>query len=226
MSRLPAMEVDSQARVEELLRFYRQRGYDRRVGFGQRPAILVIDFSRAFTGGRSDFPGGEFCREIAQTLRMLEVARRGTKVPVLFTTIAYDEPLRDAALWGKKVPWLEHCRAGTSMVEIDPALNVQPGEPVIAKKFPSSFYGTRLEDMLREKRIDTLILAGCTTSVCVRATALDAMQRGFRCVLAAEAVGEFDRALHAVHLVDLDSRYADVVPVDEVVGYLEKLTRT
>jgi nicotinamidase-related amidase len=177
MSRVPAMEVDSQARVEELLGFYRQRGYDRRVGFGQRPAILVIDFSRAFTGGRSDFPGGEFSREIAQTLRMLELARRGTKVPVLFTTIAYDEPLRDAALWGKKVPWLEHCRAGTPMVEIDPALNMQPGEPVIAKKFPSSFYGTRLEDMLRDKRIDTLILAGCTTSVCVRATALDAMQR-------------------------------------------------
>lgn len=226
MSRIPAMEVDAEARVEELLRFYRQRGYDRRVGFGQRPAILVIDFSRAFTGGRSDFPGGEFSREIAQTLRMLEVARRGTKVPVMFTTIAYDEPLRDSGLWGKKVPWLEHCRAGTPMVEIDPALGVKAGEPVIVKKFPSSFYGTGLDDMLREKQIDTLILAGCTTSVCVRATALDAMQRGLRCVLAAEAVGEFDRALHAVHLVDLDSRYADVVPVDEVVRYLGDVTRT
>jgi len=226
MSRLPAMDVDAEARVEELLRFYRQRGYGRRVGFGRRPAILVIDFSRAFTGGRSDFPGGEFSREITQTLRMLEIARRGTKVPVMFTTIAYDEPLRDAALWGKKVPWLEHCRAGTPMVEIDPALGVKAGEPVIVKKFPSSFFDTRLDAMLGEKQIDTLILAGCTTSVCVRATALDAMQRGLRCIVAAEAVGEFDPALHAVHLVDLDSRYGDVVSVDEVVRYLEDVTRT
>jgi len=220
------MDVDAEARVEELLRFYRQRGYGRRVGFGRRPAILVIDFSRAFTGGRSDFPGGEFSREITQTLRMLEIARRGTKVPVMFTTIAYDEPLRDAALWGKKVPWLEHCRAGTPMVEIDPALGVKAGEPVIVKKFPSSFFDTRLDAMLGEKQIDTLILAGCTTSVCVRATALDAMQRGLRCIVAAEAVGEFDPALHAVHLVDLDSRYGDVVSVDEVVRYLEDVTRT
>ena len=220
------MEVDAQARVEEVLRFYRERGYDRRVGFGAKPAILVIDFSRAFTGGRSDFPGGEFSREIAQTLRMLEVARRGAAIPVLFTTIAYDEPLRDAGLWGKKVPWLEHCRAGTPMVEIDPALGVRPGEPVIVKRFPSSFHGTQLEPMLAARGVDTLILAVCTTSVCVRATALDAMQRGLRCVLAAEAVGEFDAALHALHLVDLDSRYADVAPVDEVVRYLEDVTRT
>jgi maleamate amidohydrolase len=226
MSRLPSMEVDPQARVEDLLRFYRQRGYDRRVGFGMKPAILVIDFSRAFTGGRSDFPGGEFSREIAQTLRMLEVARRGDAVPVMFTTIAYDEPLRDAGLWGKKVPWLEHCRAGTPMVEIDPALAVRPREPVIVKKFPSSFHGTGLEAMLAEQGVDTLILAGCTTSVCVRATALDAMQRGLRCVVAAEAVGEFDAALHALHLVDLDSRYADVVAVDELVRYLQEITRT
>lgn len=220
------MQVDPQARVEEVLRFYRERGYERRIGFGSKPAILVIDFSRAFTGGRSDFPGGEFSREIAQTLRMLEVARRGAALPVFFTTIAYDEPLRDAGWWGKKVPWLEHCRAGTALVEIDAALGVRPGEPVITKKFPSSFHGTALESMLAQQQVDTLILAGCTTSVCVRATALDAMQRGLRCVIAAEAVGEFDPALHALHLVDLDSRYADVVSVEEILPYLEGLTRT
>ena len=220
------MEVDPAARVEELLAFYRKRGYDRRVGFGARPAILVIDFSRAFTGGRSEFPGGNFAGEIAATLRMLQVARRGGAVPVMFTTIAYDEPLRDAGLWGKKVPWLEHCRAGTPMVDIDPALGMRPGEPLIVKRFPSSFHGTGLADTLAAKGVDTLILAGCTTSVCVRATALDAMQNGLRCVLAAEAVGEFDAALHALHLADLDARYADVTPVDEIVAYLSQLPPT
>lgn len=221
---LAALQAEPQARVEELLQFYEQRGYEQRVGFGERPAILVIDFSRAFTSGRGEFPGGDFAREIGQTLRMLEVARRG-RIPVIFTTIAYDEPARDAGLWGRKVPWLEHCRAGTQLVEIDPALGRRFSEPLIVKKYPSSFYGTSLEGMLAAAGIDTLILAGCTTSVCVRATAIDAMERGLRTIIAAEAVGEFDRNLNAVHLADLDARYADVVCVDDIVPYLESAIR-
>jgi nicotinamidase-related amidase len=215
----------NKASVEDLLQFYRKRGYDRRVGMGTSPAILVIDYSRAFTGGRSDFPGGDFAAEIGETRRMLDVARRRA-FPVLFTTIAYDDPVRESGLWGTKVPWLHHCKTGSPMVEIDPALGVQRGEPVIMKRFPSSFFGTDLEARLAARGVDTLILAGCTTSVCVRATAIEAMQRGLRTVVAAEAVGEFDAALHAVHLADLDSRYADVVRVDEVVDYLEKVSRT
>ena len=224
-TRISAMQIDPSARVAELLRFYENRGYDRRVGMGDRPAVLVIDFSLAFTGGRSDFPGGDFGQEISQTLRILQEARRG-KVPVFFTTIAYDDPARDAGLWGKKVPWLEHCRAGTRLVEIDPALDARPGEPVIVKKFPSAFYGTGLEAMLQAAGVDSLIIAGCTTSVCVRATAIEAMQRGLRTIIAAEAVGDLDRALHAVHLADLDARYADVVTVDEVVRHLAGVNRT
>ena len=217
-------KLDPAARVGDLLEFYRKRGYGRRVGMGSAPAILVIDFSRAFTGGRSDFPGGDFAVEIRETLRMLEVARR-RGLPVFFTTIAYDEPQRDGGMWAKKVPWLEHCRTGSGMVEIDPALGARADETVVVKKFPSSFFGTELEAMLAARRVDTLIIAGCTTSVCVRATAIDAMQRGLHTVIAAEAVGEFDPALHAVHLADIDSRYADVVPVGEIVAYLEKVSR-
>lgn len=211
--------------LEELLRFYDERGYERRLGFGARPAIVVIDFSRAFTGGRSEFPGGDFGPEMAQTRRLLDEARPRA-IPVFFTTIAYDEPLRDAGLWGAKVPWLEHCKAGTALVEIDPALDRRPGEPVLVKKYPSAFFGTDLEARLAAQRVDTLVLAGCTTSVCVRATAIDAMQRGYRPVLAAQAVGDFNRALHTVHLKDLHARYADVVPTDEVLAYLRSLNRT
>jgi maleamate amidohydrolase len=221
---LAAMQVDAAARVSDVLSFYRERGYDRSIGMGRSPAILVIDFSRAFTGGRSDFPGGDFAEEIRQTLRILAEAREAA-LPVVFTTIAYQDPSRDAGMWGKKVPWLEHCRAGTPMVEIDPALQMAAGEPVIVKKFPSAFYGTDLEERLRALGIDTLILAGCTTSVCVRATAIDSMQRGLRTIIAAEAVGEFDRSLHAVHLADLDARYADVVAVDEIIRYLKAFNR-
>ena len=205
--------------LEELLRFYDERGYDRRVGFGARPAIVVIDFSRAFTGGRSEFPGGDFGQEVQHTRLLLEEAR-ARAIPVFFTTIAYDDPLRDAGLWGTKVPWLEHCKVGTPLVEIDPALDPRPGEPVIVKKFPSAFFGTDLETMLVAHRVDTLVLAGCTTSVCVRATAIDAMQRGYRTAVAAEAVGDFNRALHMAHLRDLHARYADVLPVHEILAYL------
>lgn len=207
--------------IAHLLSFYGKRGYDRRVGLGKTPAMIVIDFSRAFTRGQSEFPGGNFAEEIRQTLRMLEVARpRG--IPIFFTTIAYEDPSRDAGMWGKKVPWLEHCRIGTPLVEIDPLLEVKTGEPVIVKRFPSAFYDTDLESRLRGRDVDTLLIAGCTTSVCVRATAIDAMQRGFRAIVAAEAVGEFAADLHAVHLTDLDARYADVVSVEELIPYLEQ----
>lgn len=211
--------------MDELLRFYDERGYDRRLGFGARPAIAVIDFSRAFTGGRSEFPGGDFGPEMAQTRRLLDEARPRA-IPVFFTTIAYEEPLRDAGLWGAKVPWLEHCRAGTALVEIDSALAPGPAEPVIVKKYPSAFFGTDFEARLAAQRIDTLVLAGCTTSVCVRATAIDAMQRGYRPVVVAQAVGDFNRALHTAHLKDLSARYADVVSADEVLAYLRSFSRT
>lgn len=211
--------------LDELLRFYDDRGYDRRLGFGARPAIVVIDFSRAFTGGRAEFPGGDFGPEILQTRRLLDEARPRA-LPVFFTTIAYDEPSRDAGLWGLKVPWLEHCKAGTPLVEIDSALERRPEEPLIVKKYPSAFFGTDFEARLTARRIDTLVFAGCTTSVCVRATAIDAMQRGYRPVIAAQAVGDFHGALHTAHLKDLGARYADVLSVDEVLAYLRTFNRT
>jgi maleamate amidohydrolase len=210
--------------LEHLLHFYDKRGYGRRIGMGHAPAVLVIDFSIAFTGGRFEFPGGDFGCEIAQTLRILKEAR-SRKLPVLFTTIAYDDPARDAGYWGKKVPWLEHCRAGTRLVEIDPSLERQPAEPLIVKRFPSSFYQTDLQNLLEKSGVDTLVICGCTTSVCVRATALDAMQHGYRAIVAAEAVGDFDPGIHALNLADVNARYADVMPVDEIVHALRGVSR-
>jgi maleamate amidohydrolase len=98
-------------------------------------------------------------------------------------------------------------------------------EPVIVKKFPSAFFETDLHQRLRALDIDTLIIAGCTTSVCVRATAIDAMQHHYHTLIAEEAVGDFDPALHAVHLRDLDARYADVLPVDRLLSYFHSLSR-
>lgn len=215
---------ESNVGLDHLLAFYAKRGYQRTVGFGDAPALVVIDFSCAFTRGPTLFPGGDFAAEMNETKRLL-AAFRNAERPIFYTTIAYDDPERDAGLWGVKVPWLAHCAAGTDLVAIDPDLGALPQEPVIAKRFPSAFFDTDFEQRLRDAHADTLVIAGCTTSVCVRASAIDAMQRGFRPILAREAVGEFDAAIHALHLTDLHARYADVVAVDDVIAYVGGLAR-
>ena len=201
-----------------LLDFYRARSYRQRVGLGSRPALVVIDFSCGFTASRDGFPGGDFDAELAQTRRLLD-AMRG-RFPVILTTIAYDDPAREGGWWYAKVPWLERFRRPSAAVEIDGRLGSDPGDELLVKPYPSSFHATGLDRRLRAAGVDTLVIAGCTTSVCVRATALDAMQHGYRAIVAREAVGDFNPLLHDVHLHDLDARYADVTPVDEVLAHL------
>jgi nicotinamidase-related amidase len=208
-------------RLDRVLDFYAARGYASRVGPGARPALVIIDWSRAFTESAGQFPGADFGRELAQTRRLLEAGRG--RAPVFFTTIAYAADMADAGLWVAKVPWLRHCLLGSPAVDIDPAVAPAAGERVVVKKFPSAFHGTGLDGDLRAAGVDTLVIAGCTTSVCVRATVVDALQHGYRTLVAAEAVGDFVPELHRLHLADLDARYADVTPVDDLVAYLARL---
>jgi len=208
--------------AETILEFYNQRGYRNSTGTGQNPAMVVIDFSNAFTRGASQFPGGDFAAELAQTRRLLAGAR-DSSVPVFYTTIAYSDPEHDSGFWGKKVPWLSCCKLGSEAVAIDPILEPRAQELVIVKRFPSAFFGTDLHQELQARCIDTIVISGCTTSVCVRATAIDAMQHSYHTIVAEEAFGDFDAALHAVHLRDLDARYADVVPVDDILAYFRLL---
>ncbi|MEQ9643270.1 MAG: isochorismatase family protein [Alphaproteobacteria bacterium] len=203
---------------ESLLEFYKGRGYRTRIGFGEHPALIVIDFSYGFTASRGGFPGGEFDAEIAQTNRLLN-AMRG-HFPVFFTTIAYDDPAREGGWWCAKVPWLEQFRRPTESIEIDSRLGRHDDDVLLVKPYPSSFHGTPLDEMLRTAGVDTLVIAGCTTSVCVRATALDAMQHGYRAIVAGDAVGDLHPQLHELHLCDLDARYADVVSTNDVLQHL------
>ena len=209
--------------VADLLAFYERRGYGVSVGRGERPAVLVIDFSIAFTRGMSTFPTTGYDDQVAATARLLAAARG--RVPVYFTTLAYEPHMRDAGLWAVKIPWLAALQTSAPEVAIDERLGALPGEPVIVKKYASSFFETELDAMLRKDGVDTLIIAGCTTSCCVRATTIDAMQRGYRPLVAAEAVGDLNPALHALHLADLRARYADVVPVDDLIAYVGSIGR-
>jgi maleamate amidohydrolase len=190
------------------------------IGFGQRPALVIVDFIRAFTD--PDMPlGAELDAELEQTGRVLDEAR-ARRLPIFFTTVAYDDPdLADAGVWVLKIRSQVTLRAGSPNVELDPRLRRMDGEPLLRKKYASAFFGTDLLARLNETGVDTLLVAGCTTSGCVRATAVDGLQNGFRVMVIREAVGDRARAAHEQSLLDLHAKYADVVAVDEVLSYLQ-----
>lgn len=202
--------------------FFVARGFARRLGFGRRPAVLVIDFMRAFTDPRSPL-GAALDREVAETERVVTAAR-AAGAPIIYTVVAYEEPgERDAGLWPLKAEGLRMLRAGSPAVALDPRLQCRPEDWVLVKKHSSSFFATNLAGQLSCRQIDTLILAGCSTSGCVRATAVDGLQSGFRVMVVREAVGDRSAAAHRQSLVDLDAKYCDVVGVAETLAHLARV---
>lgn len=203
---------------EETRQFYQQRGFAQRVGFGSRPAILVVDLIRGFTDPESPL-SADLQGPVDATVQILNAARvRG--VGIYFTTVEYDPDFHDAGLFPLKVPSLKLLVTGSAWVELDPRLEPRSGETLIRKRYASSFFGTDLDASLKARNIDTLIITGCTTSGCVRATAVDALQNGFRCILPAEAVGDRAPLPHMASLFDIDAKYGDVVSLDEALQYL------
>lgn len=202
--------------------FFEQRGFGLTIGFGRRPAVLVIDMIRAFTDATMML-GAELGPELEATQRLLAAARaRG--VPVVFSTVSYDDAgLSDAGIWALKQKGVTTLRAGTPEVELDPRLQRLEGEGWLMKKYASCFFGTDLTTRLVSTGVDTLLIAGCTTSGCVRASAVDALQSGFRPMVVLECVGDRSQAAHDQSLFDLQARYADVVSLDETCHYLEQL---
>jgi nicotinamidase-related amidase len=195
------------------------RGMGHTIGFGEQPAVVVIDFIRAFTDPGMPL-GAELDAELEQTVRVLDAAR-ARSLPIFFTSVAYEDPdLADAGIWAIKISAQATLRADTPNVELDPQLRRTASEPLLRKKYASAFFGTDLLTRLTRLRVDTLLLAGCTTSGCVRATAVDGLQNGFRVMVIREAVGDRFRASHEQSLFDLHAKYADVVSVDEVLRYL------
>jgi len=199
--------------------FFRERGFGLRIGFGERPALMVIDMVKAFTNPAMML-GANLDSQIEAITRLLALAHERA-IPVLFSTVIYEESgLRDAGIWLLKQKGVVTLKAGTDGVEVDPRLDVRPDDSLLVKKYASCFFGTDLIARLNSRRVDTLIITGCTTSGCVRATAVDAVQNGFRPMVVREAVGDRSEAAHAQSLFDLDAKYADVVSLDETLGYL------
>lgn len=201
---------------------YQNRGFQRRIGFGKRPALINIDLANAWTQ-----PGNAFTCEGMETIipatQALLKAFRARGLPVIYTTTAYDVqsgPNSDMGLWQYKIP-AETLKTGSWEAAIDDRIAPEPGEHVIVKKRASAFHGTYLSGMLRSAGVDTVIVTGVTTSACVRNSVEDAIADGFRPIVVREAVG--DRIIGAVewNLFDIDAKFGDVEPLEKVLTYLQ-----
>ena len=206
--------------LDETRRFYETRGIGARVGFGERPALLVVDLVRGFTDPASPL-GSVLDAEVAATARLLGAARHA-RLPVHFTTIAFEPGFADGGPFLATMPALRTLEIGAAAVEVDPRLERRPGEALWTKKGASAFFGTALAAALTAARVDTVVVAGCTTSGCVRASVIDACQHGFRTIVVREAVGDRAEPPHVANLFDMDSKYADVVPLEEALRRLER----
>ena len=189
------------------------------VGFGSRPAVVVVDLNYGFTDPSS--PLACDLDAVLDSVCGLLAAARSASVPVFFTSVVYDEVGEAAAaVFLRKVPALKLCRPGSRWVQIDERLGRLPDEPVIEKSGASAFFGTPFAAMLAGR--DTLVVCGASTSGCVRATVVDAMQHGFAPIVPRECVGDRSVAAHEQSLADIAGRYGDVLGLGEVTRALHE----
>ncbi|UGY91927.1 isochorismatase family protein [Streptomyces gobiensis] len=199
---------------------YRAAGFGRRIGWGERPAVLLVDPVRAY----ADPDSALFLRTAADALAAMErLARtaRQTGLPVVFTAVRYTrEPASHVPHFHRKVPGLDAFREDSPHARFTAACPPLPGDDTVYKHYPSAFFGTGLHERLTSYGVDTLVIGGFSTSGCVRASALDALQYGFQPLVVREAVADRDPAPHEANLFDLDSKYADAVGLDEACAAL------
>jgi maleamate amidohydrolase len=194
-------------------------GFGERQGPGTRPALVVVDLVYGFTDPDSPLYCGTD-GAVAATARLLDAAR-AAGAAVAFTTVEYDEAgARVARAFLAKVPALRTLAAGTRWPAIDERIAPRPDEPVLVKLFASAFFGTPLAAMLAAHGVDTVVVTGASTSGCVRATVVDALQHGYRVVVPREGVADRATGPHEAALFDIDAKYGDVVGIDEAEALL------
>lgn len=189
---------------------YQRQGFGNSLGLKGRMGLLIVDFVNGFADP-AVFGGGNIPAAIAATVPVLAWARR-KGLPVAHTRIVYADDGSDANVFSLKVPGMATLRETGHTSQIVPELVPQRGEMIVRKTLPSGFFGTNLAAWLTQKSVETLLVAGCTTSGCVRASVVDAMSSGFKPVVLRDCVG--DRAIgpHEANLFDMEQKYADVIP--------------
>ncbi len=199
---------------------YERAGFGASVRRGARPAIVVVDLTNGFTDPAAP-TGADLSDVVAATAELIE-AGRPAGVPVVFTTIAYTpaEADGDAITWLTKAPGMQALREGSRAVELDDRLPVDPRDHLITKKGASAFFGTGLAALLAGLRADTVLVCGATTSGCVRATAVDAVQSGFSVLVPRQCVGDRAQGPHEANLFDIQAKYGDVIELVDALDYL------
>lgn len=204
---------------EDLAANYK-RAYDNRLGFGTRPALILIDFVQAYFDPACELYAGVDAA-LASAIRVRDAAR-GAGVPVIYTNVAYQKHALNGGRFYQKAKPLRHFLEGSPMGAWPASLTVADDELVISKQYPSAFFGTSLASTLTAWGIDTLIITGLTTSGCVRASCVDACSHGFIPIVVREACGDRHPAPHEANLFDMDAKYADVVGETEALDYLAR----
>lgn len=196
--------------------------WDNRLGFGRKPAVIVIDFLKGYTTEGAPLYAPGVVKAVAQTPELLDVAR-SKNIPIIHTQVRYTPPdYADGGVWTIKAPVLKDLVEGNPSAEFCDEVIPKSGEVVITKQYASAFFGTSLIATLNAMNIDTLIITGCTTSGCIRATAVDALQHGLRTMVVRECVGDRHDDPHEANLFDIDAKYGDVVSKEETIEYLKR----
>ena len=193
--------------------------FDGHLAFGKHPALLVVDFVMAYLEPSSPLYAGVDAA-LASNIRLVAVAREAG-IPVVFTNVVYEPGGADGGLFYRKIPALKVFDAGSPLGNFPPDLQPHKGDIVVSKQFASAFFGTQLDQKLRALGVDTLVVTGVSTSGCVRATTLDALQHGFAPFVVREACGDRHPAPHEASLFDLQAKYAEVIGEADAVRLMQ-----
>jgi maleamate amidohydrolase len=196
---------------------YAQAGFSGRLAFGQRPALLVVDVVEAYLLSASPLYLGPTGAQAVASFARLIAACRATGVPIVYTQVVYSAQGRDGGLFYRKVPALRAFDAGSRLGAIPDAIAPQPEDVIVTKQYASAYFGTSLASTLKAMGVDTVLIGGFSTSGCVRASALDALQHGFAPFVVADACADRDPRPHEANLFDLQAKYAEVISEAEAL---------
>ncbi|CAN7781825.1 isochorismatase family protein [Caballeronia sp. LjRoot34] len=196
--------------------------WDTRVGFGQKSALLLIDLMKGYTTDDAPLYARGVVTAVAHAGEILAAAR-AARIPLVHTNIRYKPgSFIDGGVWLKKAPVMKAMVEGHPHAEFCDEVKPLPDELVVSKQYPSAFFGTTLATTLMAQGVDTVVLVGCSTSGCIRATAVDGVQHGFRVMVIREAVGDRHATPHEANLFDIDSKYGDVISKAEFIQHLAR----
>lgn len=202
---------------------YGERGYgDREIGWGERPGVIVVDFQRGFTDPEFRMGGAPMIdRAVERTVELIGAAR-GAGVPVAACVMGWESP--QAMPYWKIEPMREEMIFGHPALELDPRIAAAGPDLVVTKPAPSIFFNTSVAQFFVKLRVDTVVVTGCITSGCVRASVVDSFSLGFRTIIAADCVGDHEDEPHQANLRDVERRYADISDSTAVIAEFERLS--